>query len=309
MTRSLSKYEEVALKEIHQWKNPPPSRFGKLARWVNAPFNAVGDTFNKIPGVEWVIQKTIGGLITLFNDGAQWSVRPNAIYEEFRKKGYHVNCAQDILQLDLEDVDRVIGALAAKYRSLSAIEGGGAGFAGLPGIPVDIASTIFLALRGIGEYATYCGFEPAQQSEHLFALGLLGYASSPDQAAKNTAMAQLVKIAKDVASKAPWRDLQKSAFVQIIKTVAKALGIRLTKQKLAQVIPVVSGAIGLGFNAYFMGKICDAAFYLYRERFLAAKYGPDVIEMVGKIPNSYEPVFDDISVTLSKSDEPVPAPQ
>lgn len=303
MAGKLSKYEEVALKEIHQWKNPTPSRFYRLKDWVSAPFDAAGRTFNRIPGVEWVIQKTVGGLITLLNDGAQWSVRPDSIYSEFRKKGYLVNNSQDIFQLDLADVDKVLGALGAKYRSLSAIEGGGAGAIGLPGIPVDIVSTIFISLRAIGEYATYCGFETKLQSEQLFALGLLGYTSSPDQAAKNAAMAQLVKIAKDVASKAPWRDLQKSVFVQIVKQVANALGIRLTKQKLAQILPVVSSAIGIGFNAYFMGKVCDSAFFLYRERFLAAKYGPDVIEVVGKIPDDYASAFDDVLANVSRTDE------
>jgi hypothetical protein len=33
--------------------------------------------------------------------------------------------------------------------------------------------------------------------------------------------------------------------------------------------------VGGGFNTYFTNKVCDAAFYLYRERFLARKYGDD----------------------------------
>lgn len=303
MAEKLSKYEEGALREIHQWKNPTPSRFSRIRGWVGVPFNIAGQQFNRIPGVEWVVSKAVGGLIALLNDKAQWSVRPDSIYSEFRKKGYLVNNAQDIFQLDLSDVDKVLGALGAKYRSLSAVEGGGTGFIGLPGIPVDIVSTIFISLRAIGEYATYCGFEAKLQSEQLFALGLLGYASSTDQKAKNAAMAQLVKIAKDVASKAPWRDLEKNVLVQIIKQIANALGIRLTKQKLAQILPVVSSVIGLGFNAYFMGKICDSAFYLYRERFLAAKYGPDVIEIVGTIPDNYASAFDDTCTNVSRTDE------
>ena len=36
-------------------------------------------------------------------------------------------------------------------------------------------------------------------------------------------------------------------------------------------------------------KVCDAAFYLYRERFLAHKYGPEVIEVTIKPANDYEP--------------------
>ena len=36
--------------------------------------------------------------------------------------------------------------------------------------------------------------------------------------------------------------------------------------------------IGGGFNAYYTAKVCDAAYFLYRERFLARKYGPEIIE-------------------------------
>lgn len=38
-------------------------------------------------------------------------------------------------------------------------------------------------------------------------------------------------------------------------------------------MPVVGAAVGAGFNAYYTSKVCDAAFYLYRERFLQRKYG------------------------------------
>ena len=91
-------------------------------------------------------------------------------------------------------------------------------------------------------------------------------------------MAQLVKIAQDVAKKKAWKDLEKHAFVKVIQAIAKSIGVRLTKAKLAQIVPVTGALVGGGFNSYFTSKVCDAAFYLYRERFLARKFGPDVIE-------------------------------
>ncbi|MCY1078523.1 EcsC family protein [Archangium lansingense] len=130
----------------------------------------------------------------------------------------------------------------------------------------------------MGEYATYCGFDISRQEERLFALHLLGFASSPSDAAKTVAMSQLVKIAKQVAQKKTWKELEKHVFVQIVQRIAKALAIRLTKAKLAQALPVAGAAIGGGFNAYYTSKVCDAAYFLYRERFLARKYGADIIE-------------------------------
>ena len=69
------------------------------------------------------------------------------------------------------------------------------------------------------------------------------------------------------------------AAMKIIQRIAKARSIRLTKAKLAQVLPAAGAAIGGGFNAYYTSEVCDAACFLYRERFLARKYGEDVIEV------------------------------
>lgn len=106
-------------------------------------------------------------------------------------------------------------------------------------------------------------------------------------------MAQLAKIAQEVAKKKAWKDLEKHAFVKVIQHIAKALGIRLTKAKLAQVIPAAGVLVGGGFNAYYTTKVCDAAYYLYRERFLAEKYGESLIESIGKTPNSYDTGYED----------------
>jgi len=97
----------------------------------------------------------------------------------------------------------------------------------------------------------------------------------------------------DVARKSAWKDLEKHVFVQIIQRIAKALCIRLTKAKLAQLIPVTGAVIGGGFNAYFISKVTDASYYLYRERFLAEKYGAEVIEAVVKPAKSYQPDYEE----------------
>ncbi len=39
--------------------------------------------------------------------------------------------------------------------------------------------------------------------------------------------------------------------------------------------------------------MCDAAFFLYRERFLAEKYGPDIIEETVKAARKFDVVQTD----------------
>ena len=95
-------------------------------------------------------------------------------------------------------------------------------------------------------------------------------------------MAQLARIAADAAKKRTWKDIEKAALVSVIREIAKTLGIRLTKAKLAQAVPIMGAAVGGGFNAYYTARVCDAAYHLYRERFLAEKYGSEVIDLTAE---------------------------
>jgi hypothetical protein len=288
----MSKYDENAIKEIHAWKNPELGWFGQVMKTINYPLEKAGDFVLEIPRLGEIIQTSVQGLVTVCNDMAQWSVNKDLIYKDFIDNGHEgISGAEDIKELNLEDIDAVVGMLDAKYRGMALVEGGGLGTMGAWGIPPDLVALISLNLRAIGEYATYYGFDPYNQEERLFIMNVLGLASSPTDSSKTIAMAQLVKIAEEVAKKRTWKELEKHAFVQVIQQISKAIGIRLTKAKLAQVIPVAGAIVGGGFNAYFTTKVCDAAYYLYRERFLAEQYGADIIYEVVKPAEDIDPNY------------------
>lgn len=277
MTTEMSNYERRALQEIREWRNPKPTLLRKVGAALNKPFDLAGEAVMKIPGAEVAIAKSIGGLVSLLNEGAQSTVRPEAVYREYRSAGSRVTRPADVFELDLEQVDAAIGFLGAKYKTLGAAEGAAAGALGLPGIPVDVIALVGLNLRAAGEYATYCGFDVTLQQERIFTMQVLGLASSVEDGAKQVMLAELAKVAKEIAQRKVWKELERHAFVQLVKKIAQALGIRLTKAKLAQIIPAAGAAVGGGFNAYYTKKICDASHYLYRERFLAEKYGPNAV--------------------------------
>ncbi len=275
---NITPYDDRALQEIRAWKNPELGWFGHAMRVINWPLDRTGDLILATPGLGDAIKLSIQGLTGVCNDVAQWSVQKDAIYAEFRKAGYAgINKEADVFDIKLEDIDKMLGWLAAKYKGIALAEGAGAGAAGLPGIPSDLIALIALNLRAIGEYATYYGFDVHSREERLFAMNVLGLASSPNDTSKSLAMSQLIRIARDVAKKRSRAQLENQAFLQVVQRIARALGIRLTKVKLGQLVPAAGVAVGGGFNAYFTAKVCDASYYLYRERFLAQKYGADVI--------------------------------
>ena len=303
MSKRLSDYERQALKQIHEWKDPKLSWFDQAMRAISWPLDKAGDFIIETPGLGDAIKKAIGGIVNVSNDVAQWSVRPEAIYEEFRTADHKIHKRLDIFSLDLADVDNVANRLDAKYRDWAFGEGAATGALGAFGIAVDIPALVALNLRAIGEYATYYGFDVSLQQERLFAMNVLGLASSPEDAAKEVAMAQLVRIAQDVAKKRTWKALEEHTFVKIIQQISKALGIRLTKAKLAQTVPVVGAVVGGGFNAYYTTKVCDAAYYLYRERFLAEKCGANTIEVTVEPAKEPDPGYDEQSEEIPGDDE------
>ncbi|HSI85277.1 MAG: EcsC family protein [Candidatus Methylacidiphilales bacterium] len=297
-----SDYELKSLREIHEWKKPKTGWVSAFFHAVDWPFAKAGEALINTPLLGELVGQTLSKVTHLLNHVAQWSVRPESIFATLRKDGHtHIQTLQDIQSLDLEQIDKSIAWINVKYESLAAAEGTGAGFAGLPGIPVDIVALMSLNLRAVAEYATYYGFDIKHPEERLFAISILALASSPTDAAKVAAMAQLVKIAQDTAQKKVWSEMQKRGLMHVIETLATTLGVRLTRAKLAQILPVAGAVVGGGFNVYFTNKITHAAYFLYRERFLAAKYGADVIAASVNPAEDLNPHYLEVNESLGRT--------
>jgi hypothetical protein len=274
-----SAYELRARDDIRRWRNPPRSWVRRVGGVIGKPLSLAGDAVLAVPYAGEAIRRAVAGLLDLTNDAAQSTVRPGAIFEDFRDRGCaEIRSHRDLLTLDLEQVDGAIGWLAAKYKALAFTEGAGFGALGPLGIAPDVVALVTLNLRAVGEYAAYCGFDSALQHERTYAIGVLGFVASPDDSARVVAAGELARIAHGVARGQTWRELERHGLVRVAQRIAKALGLRLTKAKLAQLLPIAGAVVAGGFNTHFTSGVCDAAFHLYRERFLIAKYGEDFME-------------------------------
>lgn len=283
----LSAYERQALAEIDAFKNPPRGALGRLVdsiaeskvgETISAGAKAAGDLVEPLtePAAR-AVGKATKGVLDLFNDAASWTVRSSAIIEEYQNDGHgQVKAVGDIHSLDLEMADRTVGYLAAKYKALAAASGAGGGAVGLPGMIAEVPVFVGLSLRAVNEYATYYGFDVSSQSERSFALQVLGAGSASSAGEKYLALAELSRTATALGSRKTWEELNKMAFVRLVQQVAKMLGLRLTKKAMAAAIPVVGAGIGAGMNVWFVSSVTEAAYMIYRERFLMHKYGAAV---------------------------------
>ena len=268
-----SDYEKRALRDIHAWRNPPRSVFGRLRDGMNGVWGNATDLARKVPGVEWTIDNIVVGLLDLTNELSHDSVWQDGILREFARHGVEVSSLEEVKQLDLGDVDRAMDGLQTKYVSLAGAEGAATGFAGFAGIVPDIVALVALNLRAAGEYATYCGFDIRTREERLYALEILDHVAGRSETVRDLAVEPAYRVVKKVATSQGVNAIEQMGFNEAVERIARAIGMNLTGRKLSQVVPVAGAAVGAGLNVLYTRKVCTAAFHLYRERFLVGKYG------------------------------------
>lgn len=271
---ALSDYESQALDAIREWRYPDESWLARASHSFQAGLNSVSNQLRKIPGVDWTIDNVVSGLVTLTNEIAHDLVWRDSIFESFRKAGFEsVVDLKSIHALDLEAIDLASKNLSLKYKSLAAVEGAATGAAGAVGILPDIIALLALNLRACGEYATYCGFDITEPAERLYALHILDAASKPRDQVPYSMPRHLPHASKILARKKTLTTVEQFAVSGTAKRIAKSIALRITRDKMAQFLPIAGAVVAGGFNSLYTNTVCDAAFHLYRERFLEKKYG------------------------------------
>ncbi len=273
----LGAYENRALSAIASFKNPESSRFAKVVEAVQAPVESVTEAAFDTKAGE-AVTKAIAGVMEKINDGASWSVRPDAIFDDFRNEGFAgITSFDSVHTLDLASVDKVVGNLGAKYTALGAASGGVAGFGGIAGLAADIPALIGLALRACNEYAAYYGFDPAVPVEQAFIMHLMAAASSTGRIARRNAVRELTELSVRIGARDSWDELDDALSSAMIRRIAEMLGVRIAKGKLAQTVPLLGTFVGAGYNAWYLGQVTQAANLMYQERFLIERFGVHVV--------------------------------
>ncbi|MEN7549664.1 EcsC family protein [Rapidithrix thailandica] len=272
-----SNYELQEVKLFEDWKNE--KKVPVFLQTLQRSIAKAGQFIKKIPGVEAALNKTNQTFLEVWQDLANWEFNQTEIYSKFIQAGHqHIVSAQDIATLDLEEIEEVLGDVCNKYKTLASVKQKSSNT--LSSMPTDIIALVTLNQQAIGEYATHFGFDISLQQEKLFALNILEYASTMDEAAKEQIKSRLIKNALEMTGSQN-REVDKPTFIQMLKKLSTSVSIQLLKAKVGQLIPIHGAVIGTGFNAYFTTEVCDIAHWLYKQRFLAEKYGTEVFELKG----------------------------
>jgi EcsC family protein len=304
---NLSSYERAAWEDLAKWRvdrlmSAERHVLPQKARDGLAKAGEFGrEKFDGIPGSQRMIStlsRALEGMLSVVNKAAEKSTRRSAVLAAYAKRGHVLTDLEDIRTLDLKLVDKVKPHLGLRYASGTAITGAatglavsggellatvgtvaGAGAAAAPGVgtivgalAADAAAMLGAMTRAVARTAAFYGYDTQRPEEQVFALGVLNFGLA-QQAGKSAAYIELNKIVQALARNATWAQLNKNSVARVIQLVYQRLGIRLTRQKLGQAVPIAGVLIGAGLNARLLARLTDDADRLYRERFLRDKYG------------------------------------
>ncbi|MGN6243873.1 MAG: EcsC family protein [Motilibacteraceae bacterium] len=303
-------YEQRAWNQVQAYKQSqansvahsvvPAAARQKVAAWAQQ----VQDFLNNVPGAAKFAQtfhKALAGINGLVGRVGRASLSPRRVQRAYNKAGHPVTQLRQIRDLPLEAIDLVkptrldlaytagsftggaaLGFLAGGGTVVAAVEsvgtaGAGAGLgvgAVVSILATDAALTVATVQRGLAHVAAYYGYDQDEPEEKLFALGVLN-AAMAGNGGKAAAYAQLNKLMQQLVRNTAWAQLNQNVVTQVTRKVFEQLGYRLTKQKLAETVPVVGAFIGGGMNAYLLDRAMEEIDMLYRERFLRERYGED----------------------------------
>lgn len=331
--RDLSDYERQAWIQIERWREQQNAR----TSWLPAPVRDKARQAADLAGKAWaatprseqvnqILGQVLAGGSQAVADAVAASLQRERILEAARDAGADVHTLADLRLLDLRVIDDILPSLNLRYAIASALTGassglvagggtaaiaGSGGVAAAPGalavggaLAGDVVATIALAARVVTHYAGYYGYDTRDETEKAVLLAVIGVGIAADGAAKQTALLHVRKVAMMVARRAAWKELGDEAVVKLVQTLFTKLSAQLTKDKLAQALPLIGIAAGAGLNYSLMRRVGTAASFMYRERFLIEKYGLDA--------DHPDPDLGDV-IDVSEVDalaiEPPPAPQ
>ncbi|RED11881.1 EcsC family protein [Pontivivens insulae] len=191
-----------------------------------------------------------------------------------RAAGYTV--PEDISGHDVNDIAACdAAALRAQgwAMGMNAATGAGAGLFGVVGLSVDIPGSIAIAARNVRATGLAYGFTGQSEEERIFRLAILELAATGGMEERAASVARVNRLAQALGQAGGEATLEGIdwALDKVVERATRALGMNLAQRKAAQVVPILSAALGAAVNASFQTDVARAARYAYRQRWLATR--------------------------------------
>jgi hypothetical protein len=274
VTDIISAYEKNQHSEIVKWQQEEP---GVVAQATNMALKPVSWVVSKV-----IPTKAISGALVAFDGIAQFLTDTNDI-----KRDGGVNTIDELRHKDLQLSDKLANQIHNWANGVATAEGMAAGTTGLIGMVVDIPALITMSMRVIHKIGLCYGYECNTEADKKFILAIMSAAGANTIEEKAISVSTLQSMSV-VISKTTWKKMAEKAAqekwgieaaILAIRSLAKRLGINLTKRKALQAIPVVGAGVGAAMNLAFINDVAWAARRTFQERWVLDN-GKIVVEKI-----------------------------
>lgn len=255
-------YEQEQLAAIHAWKSEQPSIAGRALIKLLAPAVFVVDRMVPPAAMEGIIEH------------ARWAGQKMTDTQDVLKEA-GVDDVEALRTMPLERCDALANSAQRWAIGLAAGEGAATGAAGFVGIALDIPAALALAFRTIYKTGVCYGYKP-DEIPHELVHGILAASGANSMQEKLAALAYLQALRtalhqqswRMLATRAAEHTFSREGAIIAARSLAKQLGINLTKRKALQAIPVIGAVVGASVNGWYMRDVAISARRAFQERWL-----------------------------------------
>jgi len=260
----LTEYERTQVIAIESWRAEPPSLGGQTLVRVLSPAVYLVDKLIPPAAFERAIES------------ARWAAQRLTDTNDILKSAQVASLAELRQSASLETCDALSQSVERWALGLAASEGALTGAVGAWGMMVDIPAAITLAYRTIYKIGLCYGYAPGEIDQGIVH-GVLAASGANTMQEKVAALACLSAIRSALhqqswtmlANKAAEHAFSREGAIIAVRSLARQLGINLTKRKALQAIPVIGAAVGASVNAWYMRDVTIAARRSFQARRLA----------------------------------------
>ena len=268
----ISEYETISLKKIKKWEKEKHKGFHKkvldvTSRPVDYLLRKIGP--EKLKKIENAVEHTVKNLLY----ASTYTVDPEELVKRAHSHGVMIKDLSELKICKLELLDECNRENINFHEKASAIQGALGGLGGIVMATVDLTALLVQDFHMIQEIAYCYGYDPNDVIEKEIVLRIIeigvGGSEVKFKALKEVGSLKRIKskTSKRKTAKKGVSVLGSKALEEYIEHLTAALIVRLVPRAL----PIVSMAVSAHSNHEIIEHSGQAAFMVYRKRFIERK--------------------------------------
>lgn len=284
----LNSTEVNILDEVAGWKAKGPGFLNRATDVVSKPVNWLAEKLvpDSVKGKASGLTEQISEKL---QDVSKWSVNKDDVLRATREFEIDSETIVELRKASIHDLDHVAQSFISDNRRYATVSGIGTGLVGWAGLVADLPTLFLLSLRTIYQVSLCYGYdvnaEGATDDQRAFEMEymmrIFKAATASDKVQKQRSLAELkdfeagrgADVYGELGGDYTTKQVGRSAASFVSQKIIKEIIEQTFSRGAAKLVPGLGAIFSAGFNYVYLQDVGDAAFMLYRERFLLDKRG------------------------------------